>query len=536
MRIRRALKWWFSRRLRRWATILGIGFVVLTVASIEVTSQNWFCNSCHIMNPYYSSWKTGTHAQVDCTKCHIAPGVGNFVSAKLNGLGQVVDDVLDRTSSKPSASVSDFSCTRSGCHDVERLRNGGVKKTEKFVFDHGKHLDKKYDGIAIHCTTCHSHVEGNSHFKVNTNACVTCHLARQNKSGPAPLLVALAPAGPGTTTRSATAPVSSGLASTAPVATTEAATAPSTTQTLASLTADSRVISQQAKAAPTSCKNCHEAPQKEFEYRGLKVVHSEYLSYGAACESCHNGVTARPQKVHDDNCFNCHEFGMEKFTTSAETHHIHTAGEHKVECLSCHGVTPHGPKAQAVRMERLECESCHTSQHSVQQSTYKKLELAGGAAAHGVAPLTPDQPSQNLPAVSPMFMAHVDCTACHVEPRPLTAKPTSGATVAKASPAACDTCHKAGLGEQLVPLWQKNTHTLYDNTLAMLPADAAASALSPEQAKRVAEAKQLLELVRVDGSWGVHNPRYTQKILEDVQKKLTDLPKPKEARKPAGGP
>ena len=161
---------------------LSVAFAVFTVTSIEVTSQNWFCNSCHIMNPYYASWQSGSHAGVNCTQCHIPPGFGNFVSAKLNGLGQVVDDVLDRTSSKPSAAVLDASCTRSGCHSVEKLRTDGLRKNDKFLFDHGKHLGKEYDGIEIHCTTCHSHVEGNTHFKVNTNACVTCHLARPQRS------------------------------------------------------------------------------------------------------------------------------------------------------------------------------------------------------------------------------------------------------------------------------------------------------------------------------------------------------------------
>ena len=527
----RLFKRWWSLKLRWRIATLGVAFVVFTVTSIEVTSQNWFCNSCHIMNPYYASWKSSSHADVNCTQCHIPPGFGNFVSAKLNGLGQVVDDVLDRTSSKPSAAVLDASCTRSGCHSAEKLRADGVRKNGKFLFDHGKHLGKEYDGIEIHCTTCHSHVEGNSHFKVNTNACVTCHLARPQQA-PAVQVVdfikdaarkAPAPATPATAL--STSPAVTSIPGVEPTA----ATVP-TTQTEASLTAAARMVSPE-KVAPNSCKNCHEAPQKEFTYRGLKVVHSEYLAYGAACESCHSGVTAKPQPVRDDHCFNCHEFGKERFTTSAQTHHIHSAGAHKVECLSCHGVTAHGPKAQAVRMDRLECESCHTSQHSVQQTTYKKLELGGGPA-HGVAPPAAGQPPQNLPAVSPMFMAHVDCTACHVEQKPLTIKPTSGATVAKASARSCDTCHKAGLGEQLVPLWQKNTRTLYDASVAMLPAEDAAASLAADQAKRVSEARQLLELVRVDGSWGVHNPRYTQKILEDAQQKLADLPGPKEAPKP----
>ena len=153
---------------------------LITVPSVEITSHSSFCSSCHIMTPYYESWKHGSHKDVECVKCHISPGVTNFMSAKLNGLGQVVDDVLHRTSMKPSASVSELSCLRSGCHDVGRLK-ASTKTSGKYLFKHDKHLDREYAGIKIECSTCHSHVNGVEHFEVNTNVCVTCHLLQ---SGP----------------------------------------------------------------------------------------------------------------------------------------------------------------------------------------------------------------------------------------------------------------------------------------------------------------------------------------------------------------
>jgi hypothetical protein len=38
----------------------------------------------------------------------------------------------------------------------------------------------------------------------------------------------------------------------------------------------------------------------------------------------------------------------------------------------------------------------------------------------------------------------------------------------------------------------------------------------------VAEARQLLALVKMDGSWGVHNPPYTQKLVEQAKDKLNE--------------
>ena len=60
------------------------------------------------------------------------------------------------------------------------------------------------------------------------------------------------------------------------------------------------------------------APTSTIEYRGLKINHAEYLSYGASCESCHNGVTEKPRPIRSDACFSCHEFGLERHKARAE--------------------------------------------------------------------------------------------------------------------------------------------------------------------------------------------------------------------------
>ncbi len=472
--MRPPFSWLLSTRRRRWITLGVVMFVIMPVVSVELTSQSWFCNSCHIMNSYYASWKTGSHSKVECVSCHIPPGPTNFISAKLNGAGQVVDDLLNRTSTKPSAAVSDFSCTRSGCHDIGKVRN--ISRREgKFFFNHAKHLDLEYIGLNLHCTSCHSHVSGSKHFEVNTNVCITCHLMTPGSSEPVVRLTGIK------------------------------------TATSADLPGDEFPTTEPAshdKLPPNQCKSCHDAPKKEIEYQGLKVLHSDYLAYGAACESCHRGVTSALRKMDNDMCFSCHDFGMERATSTKDMHHVHSNGRHKVECFSCHGVLRHGPSAQSMQLAQIQCQSCHHKQHEIQQMTYKRVEL------------TPHQPADPA-AVSPMFLAHVACTACHVQDRPLKAKAQTGATVAAASAKACDNCHQPGLGERLVPLWQKNAHDQYDAVAKLLPSDTASL---PASAKPlVAQARGILDLVRLDGSWGAHNPRYTQKLLLEAQQKLVAI-------------
>ena len=496
-RVRATWRWWWSKRWRKWLTILGILMIVLPVGSIELTSQNWFCNSCHIMNSYYHSWQIGSHKDVDCVTCHIPPGPNSYFWAKLNGLGQVVDDLLERTSTKPSASVSDFSCTRGGCHNLEHVKSIS-RKEGKFFFNHNKHLNLEYLGIDLHCTTCHSHVQGSKHFEVNTSVCITCHLITPGAAAPALELAAM------TSTRPST-----DAATTQPISTRPTMDSAEWQPIIASS------LLPQGKTPPQHCKNCHDAPAKSLEYRGLKVVHEEYLSYGAACESCHRNVTAKPEKMDSDHCFSCHDFGIEKMTTVPELHRQHTTGRHKVECFSCHGVIRHGPSAQIMHLDQVDCQACHKQQHMIQRGTYKSTtELAH----------IPDDPS----ALSPMFLVHVDCTGCHMQQQNLSIKPQSGATVAKASSNACDRCHKPGLGQTMIPMWQKNTRDLYDSVAKMVPT----SAGSPQAQQWTAEAKRLLDIVRMDGSWGVHNPRYTQKLLEQARMKLLQV---QESAKPQEG-
>ncbi len=113
--------WCIVKRMRWRARIL---LVVVLLAlfmfvGIEVTGTPGFCNSCHIMNEYYDSWKVSSHNEVSCLKCHTQPGVLNYAKAKITGLAQMVDCLVGRVGTKANGFVPDASCLRSGCHDAE---------------------------------------------------------------------------------------------------------------------------------------------------------------------------------------------------------------------------------------------------------------------------------------------------------------------------------------------------------------------------------------------------------------------------------
>jgi hypothetical protein len=73
----------------------------------------------------------------------------------------------------------------------------------------------------------------------------------------------------------------------------------------------------------------------------------------------------------------------------------------------------------------------------------------------------------------------------------------------------------------MVPLWQSTTHKLFDDLAAALATAEASSTLGDAARADLLEVRKLMNIVKTDGSWGVHNPSYTQQVLERAREKLT---------------
>ena len=94
----------------------GIFFAVMTVANIIIGSQLsyravahmdtvQFCGqSCHVMKPEFTGHQSAPHQAVACTSCHVAPGAGGWVQAKMSGTRQLVD-VIFNSYSRPIESA-----------------------------------------------------------------------------------------------------------------------------------------------------------------------------------------------------------------------------------------------------------------------------------------------------------------------------------------------------------------------------------------------------------------------------------------------
>lgn len=448
-------------RQMRWSVRILLLIVILIIFSggaIVVTGQPGFCNSCHIMNPYYESWKHSSHSNVNCLDCHLQPGLTGYVKGKLNGLAQLVSCVAGRVGTKPNAFVEDASCMRPECHSTEELETKNLVQSG-MKFTHKVHVETAVDGVKISCGLCHSHVEGNEHFSVNKEVCFTCHFLKGSER-------------------------------------------------------DTRIVQ-------TGCQSCHEVPDKIIQRGFVTINHAEFVSYKASCEdSCHKKEIEKKAEVSVTVCLNCHDFGLERETDSVKLHEVHTdpeklddytGQEHtthaiKVECFACHGKVAHGQGEVISVAAMMDCEDCHSDAHNVQRSIYTAENYV--------------QDADHKQSLSPMFLTHVECTGCHIErERRSSGTLDSFGEVAKAVPRACDKCHQEGTGEQYIPYWQGRIRKLYDQIVdradrleerAQRDTDAQSAQKSLD---RVKQARSILDAVANDGSWGVHNFKYTESML-----------------------
>ena len=115
---------------------------ILGVASfrgIEFTDSAEFCGTiCHNMDPQYTRYQQSPHARVTCAGCHIGPGPGAFVKAKVSGLRQVVYTVLDAFPRPIPPAITELRPARETCeqcHWPSQFFGSLLRRTVHFAPD-----------------------------------------------------------------------------------------------------------------------------------------------------------------------------------------------------------------------------------------------------------------------------------------------------------------------------------------------------------------------------------------------------------------
>ncbi len=164
----------------------------------EVPQPQLFCGYCHVLTypgvvqKGYELWKKGKHNKVGCVECHYPPGASasrtpnatiesvtkaSHIPAKPPGHFSYLPLGGDTIRTRPQ--IADASCMTAACHGKpdDQFKTKKIKFTEKVLFVHEPHLDKKkqIEGQMVTCTSCHQHETETKKFEVSQQSCHLCH-------------------------------------------------------------------------------------------------------------------------------------------------------------------------------------------------------------------------------------------------------------------------------------------------------------------------------------------------------------------------
>jgi hypothetical protein len=111
-----------------------------TYGGVHAMESNAFCGQvCHVtMEPQATAHAVWPHAQVSCTSCHVGPGAGSFVEAKMAGTRQlfhVMTNRVPRPVPPPGELIQPARATCEGCHWPEKFRGDIVKVVRDYLAD-----------------------------------------------------------------------------------------------------------------------------------------------------------------------------------------------------------------------------------------------------------------------------------------------------------------------------------------------------------------------------------------------------------------
>jgi nitrate/TMAO reductase-like tetraheme cytochrome c subunit len=438
--------------------MLGFGLIAM-VFMVQVSSTPTFCGTCHIMKPYYESWKHSKHNRVACVDCHIAPGLTSEVRKKFEAVSMVAKYFTGTYSTNPWAEVDDAACLR--CHERRLLE--GREVFHDVVFDHRPHLTESRRGLNLRCTSCHSQIVQGSHISVTTSTCALCHFKGQKPNE--------------ATGRCLTChEIPERVVSSVGVAFDHGQ--------VKRLDMDCRschagVVRGEGNVPRERCLTCHNQPSRLAEFGNRDLLHRMHVS------------------EHKVDCMNCH-LQIEHGRLTPPGAAIATAGAGAEGAVAGIGQTPAAPPAGHAGASA--CQACHGSGHTPQQDLYS------GIGGRGVA---------RMPG--PMYLAGVTCEGCHNPALAPAAASTelAGTHSIRASGVSCMSCHGPSY-KKIFDAWQEGLANRMGALRSQMNATSAAMGLSPPTAWEDARHNFLL----VEKGHGIHNVNFAYALLEKAHEQM----------------
>jgi len=480
----------------------------LELPPADVPQPQFFCGYCHVLTypekvqKGYELWKKGKHNKFGCVECHYPP---NGTPAKAPVTEGATETKPSHIPQKPPGHfsylplggetiqtrprITEASCMTAACHGKadDTFKTKKIKFTEKVLFIHEPHLDKKkqIEGQQVTCVSCHQHETDQKKFEVTPASCHLCHFKN--------------------------------------------------------------VKFNEGRGR---CELCHELPQKPIQTSGEKpITHQVLKDANVSCGSCHYDVIQASGRakyeayfekgvlktalvmgagdIKKGNCLACHDQtkALKEVGNKKLMHQKHVTVKN-ARCFDCHQVIRHKKsvvdqtvaaksgvektEVQKPMSERFitdSCQACHPKPHQLQR------QLAEGMKRKDV-PATPGF----------HFKARATCMACHVE-RQSTKK---GTPVLMASAKTCSGCHPGR--QKLLNDWKTDLEDGIKDTLDVQKE--ALDALSAAEAKlakpKLTELRNLLKqgqenLKMVQLGNGVHNKKYALYLLDAAMIRFEDV-------------
>lgn len=441
---------WFSRR--GWAQAALIVLVFGTVGFGEFTMHPDFCQSCHIMVPYYEAWHESTHKNVPCQDCHFEPGWKNTLKGKWQASSQVAKYLTRTYGSKPHAEIRDDSCLRSGCHDQRVLEGKTTWKYERpngaiveVHFDHKPHLTELRRGRQLRCVSCHSQIVQGRHITVTLDTCFVCHFKGQVHGH------------------------------------------------------DQEVLG--------GCTACHAAPKQQIRLATGMFNHKEYIDRGVGCYNCHSDSIKGDGAVPKQVCLNCHNKPqhIERYGESNFIHENHVTN-HKVECTSCHLQIEHHVSA-GVTTDATSCNRCHVETHGGPSELYR------GVGGRGVPSMPSPMFRAQVDCIAcHQFKEHGETEAAIVGQTYVAAQKSCDMCHADTvDPAGGKYADKLAEWKSSLDALSKKAGDVVAKADAALAASRLDEKLRIELARKLADARHNVALVQL--GHGVHNFNYSVALL-----------------------
>ncbi len=429
-------------------TILSlICCITLVVITAHKPGSPEFCARCHSMEPSYNTWNETVSCNTGCLSCHTHDNSGRTLSV----------------------GIEDNNCTNTGCHPVEKLTSKVSNYKDVFAFNHKTHLKEYPTNLKLKCTGCHSYLGRNvqegtkpRHFGIDDSACFACHFMNSKE----PLLTA------------------------------------------------------KEKIKVGECSLCHKDVVVKVMIYEKEFDHLEFeKERKVKCANCHLDVVRKGGGVEEKNCYHCHTKIPKEYQGAERMHRDHVE-KHKVPCYPCHNEILHKwgdeyltnilPERSAVAGNE------NSSMASVaigrtgrgvisintkdQESFFGKVpyllqrKLYAGKGGRGIE----DSPD-------PMYLATVNCTACHKN-KDLSVHPLT-----------CNVCHEKGFHKTMAE--QKEYVTGLLNLLSELLKKPPKKGVSKTL---IDEARYNYDLIKNDGSFGVHNIKYVKDLINYSIQRLKD--------------